>query len=285
LILQNVVEYASSSLRNSLRARYDHTRQDYLTHAEELVEYATLIDQVDRRNHHEGDRRSHAANLVNPGRQDFRSRRSKECWNCGRTGHLSRECTRERPNGEPEGERAAFNFAMSVGTGAESNGKYIEWVLDSGSSMHYTKHLWALTELRDEFHLGQTANDSKLVTEQVGNVQVRTMGGHEATILSVNYSPSMPVNLLSLGWLYKRGYILKESNHGNFIAHKETGTRMFKVYIEGGVFKVRTPVIKNQVYATSSPTAGRRSCADKTEENNTNGRRLEAVVQVGTLWP
>jgi hypothetical protein len=111
------------------------------------------------------------------------------------------------------------------------------------------------------------------------------MGGHEATILSVNYSPSMPVNLLSLGWLYKRGYILKESNHGNFIVHKETGTRMFKVYIEGGVFKVRTPVIKNQVYATSSPTAGGRSCADKTEENNTNGRRLEAVVQVGTLWP
>jgi hypothetical protein len=154
-----------------------------------------------------------------------------------------------RPNGEPEGKRAAFNFAMSVGIGAEttSNGKCIEWVLDSGSSMHYTKYLWALTDLRDEFHVGQTANNSKLVTEQVGNIQVRTIGGHEATILSVNYSPSMPVNLFSLGWLYKRGYILKESNHGSFIIHKETGTRMFKVYIEGGVFKVRTPVIKNQV--------------------------------------
>jgi hypothetical protein len=100
--------------------------------------------------------------------------------------------------------------------------------------MHCTKHLWALTDLRDEFHVGQTANDSKLVTEQVGNIQVRTMGGHEATILSVNYSPSMPVNLLSLGWLYKRGYVLKESDHGNFIVHKETGTKMFKVYIEGG---------------------------------------------------
>jgi hypothetical protein len=94
----------------------------------------------------------------------------------------------------------------------------------------------------------------------------------------------MAVNLLSLGWLYKRGYILKESNHGNFIIYKETGTRMFKVYIEGGVFKVRTPVIKNQVYATSTTTAGRRSSADKTEENNANGIRLEAVVQVGTLW-
>jgi hypothetical protein len=178
LILQNVVEYASPSLRTPLRARYDHTRQDYLTHAEELVEYATLIDQVDRRNHHEGDRRSHTVNLVNPGRQEFTSRRSKECWNCGRTGHLSRECSRERPNDGPEGERAAFNFAMSVGTGTEttSNGKYIEWVLDSGSIMHYTKHLWALTDLRDEFHVEQTANDSKLVTEQVGNVQVRTMG-------------------------------------------------------------------------------------------------------------
>jgi hypothetical protein len=66
LILQNVVKYASSSLRTSLRARYDHTRSNYLTHAEELVEYATLIDQVDRRNNHEGGRRSHTVNLVNP---------------------------------------------------------------------------------------------------------------------------------------------------------------------------------------------------------------------------
>jgi hypothetical protein len=48
-ILQNIVEYASSSLRTSLRARFDNTRQDYLTHAEELVEYAILIDQVDRK--------------------------------------------------------------------------------------------------------------------------------------------------------------------------------------------------------------------------------------------
>jgi hypothetical protein len=163
LILQNVVEYASSSLRTSLRARYDHTRSDYLTHAEELVEYATLIDQVDRRNNHEGDIRSHTVNLVNPERREFTSRRSKECWNCGRTGHLSRECTRERPNDESEGRRAAFNFAMSVGQAKEvtSNGEYIEWVLDNGSSLHYTKHLWVLMDLREEFHVGQTANDSQ----------------------------------------------------------------------------------------------------------------------------
>jgi hypothetical protein len=138
--------------------------------------------------------------------------------------------------------------------------------------MHYTKHLWALTDLRDEFHVGLTANDSQLVTEQVGNVQARTMGGHEATILSVNYSPSMPVNFLSLGWLYKRGYVLKE-----------TGTKMFKIYIEGGVFKVRTPVINNQVYATSTLTAQRRPRTDESEGVNTNGRREAAVVQVGTL--
>jgi hypothetical protein len=94
----------------------------------------------------------------------------------------------------------------------------------------------------------------------------------------------MPINLLSLGLLYKRGYVLKESDHGNFIVHKETGTKMFKVYIEGGVFKVRTPEIKIQVYATSTPTGGRRSGADEVEGDNANGRKEAAVVQVGTLW-
>jgi hypothetical protein len=132
-------------------------------------------------------------------RREFTSRRSKECWNCGRTGHLSRECTRERPNDEVEGRRAAFNFAMSVRQAKEvtSSGEYIEWVLDSGPSLHYTKHLWAL---RDEFHVVQT------VTEQVGNIKVRTMEGHQATIMSVNYSPSMPVNLLVVqAWLCVEG--------------------------------------------------------------------------------
>jgi hypothetical protein len=250
------------------------------------VEYATLIDQVDRRSHHEGDRRSHTVNLVNSERREFPSRQNKECWNCGRTGHLSRECTRKRPNDEQGREKAAFNFAMSVGTGPEhiTDGNCIEWILDSGSSMHYTKHLWALTDLRDEFHVGQTANDSKLVTEQVGNIQVRIMGGHEATILSVNYSPSMPVNLLSLGWLYKRGYVLKESDQGNFIIHKESGTRMFKVYIEGGVFKVRTPVIKNQVFTTSKSNNRGRTSEDEVEGENAGARRGPAVVHVGSLW-
>jgi hypothetical protein len=71
---------------------------------------------------------------------------------------------------------------MSVGTGTEttSNGKYIEWVLDSGSSMHYTKHLWALTDLRDEFHVGQqmTGNWSQSKTKmsklgQLGDMKPR----------------------------------------------------------------------------------------------------------------
>jgi hypothetical protein len=73
--------------------------------------------------------------------------------------------------------------------------------------------------------------------------------------------------------LYKRGYVLKESDRGNFIVHKETGTKMFNVYIEGGVFKVKTSVIKNQVYATSTSTAQKRPSADKSEEADTDGRR------------
>jgi hypothetical protein len=110
------------------------------------------------------------------------------------------------------------------------------------------------------------------------------MGGHEATILSVNYSPSMPVNLLSLVWLYKRGYTLKESDQGNFIIHKESGTRMFKVYIEGGVFKIRTPVIKNQVFTTSKSNNRGRTGEDVVEGEDAGARRRPQVVQVGTLW-
>jgi hypothetical protein len=46
----------------------------------------------------------------------------------------------------------------------------------------------------------------------------------------------------------------------------------------GGVFKVRTPEIKNQVYVTSTLTARRRSSADEVEGDNANRRKEAAVV-------
>ena len=44
LVLDNVVQYASSELRTIMMAKYDHTRTDYLRQAEKLSHFAPSME-------------------------------------------------------------------------------------------------------------------------------------------------------------------------------------------------------------------------------------------------
>ena len=44
LVLDNVVQYASSELRTIMMAKYDHTRTEYLCQAEELSHFAQSVE-------------------------------------------------------------------------------------------------------------------------------------------------------------------------------------------------------------------------------------------------
>ena len=43
-MLDNIVHHASPELMNVMRARYDPTRSDYLSHADELAHFAQSIE-------------------------------------------------------------------------------------------------------------------------------------------------------------------------------------------------------------------------------------------------
>ncbi len=98
LVLQNVVDYASPSLKTSIRARYDHTRTDYMQQAEELVEYAQHIEQIERK-----------VNTVNS--VDGR----RNCYNCGKPGHLARECRKPKAPRSGDGSTPRNFVMMSMG--------------------------------------------------------------------------------------------------------------------------------------------------------------------------
>ena len=48
LVLDNVVQYASSELLMVMMAKYDHTRTDYLIQAEELSHFAQSVENIMR---------------------------------------------------------------------------------------------------------------------------------------------------------------------------------------------------------------------------------------------
>ena len=78
MVLENVVQYACSDLRPVLMARYDQRRYDYLQHAEELCQFAAMVDQVSLKASGKD-----VVNLISDGRK---------CYNCHREGHIARLC-------------------------------------------------------------------------------------------------------------------------------------------------------------------------------------------------
>ena len=89
MVLESVVLNASHELKTALMAKYDAKRQDYLRHAEELVQFAQLIESTSGRT---GSRpmASHVDSREAPQRD------SRKCHNCGKVGHIKRNCRAPR---------------------------------------------------------------------------------------------------------------------------------------------------------------------------------------------
>lgn len=73
LVLENIVTHAAPHLGQALMGKYQPRRTDYLQHAEELVNFAEMIE-----NNKEHD----AVNFTEP----------RRCAKCNRTNHTTSEC-------------------------------------------------------------------------------------------------------------------------------------------------------------------------------------------------
>lgn len=94
LVLNNIAQYSSDSLRTVLMAKGEGTRTDYLQQAETLAQFAQFWELEPARYRNLG---REVVNAVTEPRRETR-----KCHECGEVGHLRAACPDVRNGDEKE---------------------------------------------------------------------------------------------------------------------------------------------------------------------------------------
>jgi hypothetical protein len=168
-----------------------------------------------------GETSGNALNMENRGRQKDRGKgfgnrgnsrkgRSKsilgkiECWNCGKKGHLKKDCRapKKQRDGQQErnqeanvtGDVLQDALILSVDNISES------WVVDSGASFHATPHRkHFLDYVQGDFGQVHLGDDAPCKIVGMGKVKIKQHNGNQWLLKEVRHVPDLRKNLISTG--------------------------------------------------------------------------------------
>ncbi|XXG89956.1 hypothetical protein AAC387_Pa12g1836 [Persea americana] len=187
--------------------------------------------------------------------------RSVQCYNCNKFGHYASECwskpaeREERSNfaeaRDGEKEVSTVLLAQEEGYGQEN-----VWYLDSGASNHMCGKKELFEELAEDVHGKVSLGDStQLPVQGKGNIKIYQKDDVPAYISNVYYVPNMKSNILSLGQLLEKGYVIHMENlslslrdvHGRHIARVQMAkNRIFPLYLNTRLEKCFHGLINNE---------------------------------------
>lgn len=135
----------------------------------------------------------------------------RECFYCGRKGHLKKECRKKRQDDMARGRLGggatprtglAFSAVSTTGDG--------EWVLDSGASHHITHDVDAMFNVRPltKDVTITFGNGKRAKAQAIGDVDISGYGGvnfDNVTLTDVVYVPGVARNLLSVSRAVDKG--------------------------------------------------------------------------------
>ena len=147
----------------------------------------------------------------NHGRSKSRSKKNIKCYNCGKKGHVKKECWLLKKSGDSESSKAQGNVASTSSNGevlyseattiVEGRKSFADvWILDSGAT-------WHMTSRSEWFHNYEPisggsvfmGDDHALEIAGVGTVKIKMHDGTVRTIQGVRHVKGLKKNLLSLG--------------------------------------------------------------------------------------
>ena len=190
---------------------------------------SAILDEEIRRKP-SGESSGSALNVGNRGRSSEReqshgrsksrskSRSSKgkiECWNCGKKGHLKKDCRappkkNKQKNGNKDNEASA-NVAGDAVQDAlilAFDYKSESWVIDSGASFHATAHKEYLKNyVQGDFGKVYLGDDEPCDIIGKGDVQIKLPNGSIWQLNDVRHVPSLKRNLISVGQLASSGHV------------------------------------------------------------------------------
>lgn len=159
---------------------------------------------------------------------------TRDCYNCGRKGHLSKNCRQPRkaynnehfPGGSSNTSSSNANrtssskgqdrsFALAAITAIPSDivtsrampasAASEEWMIDSGAHDHFSGQNDAFTSFTNSPISVEIANGSKIISPGYGTVALRTSQGANITLERVRYLPGATMGLLSVKQLASKG--------------------------------------------------------------------------------
>jgi hypothetical protein len=176
-----------------------------------------------------GETSGNALNMENRGRQkdrgkgsnnrgNYRKGRSKsrlgkiECWNCGKKGHLKKDCRapKKQRDGQHErnqeanvtGDVLQDALIISIDNISES------WVVDSGDSFHATPHRkHFLDYVQGDFGQVHLGDDAPCKIVGMGKVKIKQCNGNQWLLKEVRHVPYLRKNLISTWQLASEGCI------------------------------------------------------------------------------
>uniref|UniRef100_A0A2N9IT47 Integrase catalytic domain-containing protein n=1 Tax=Fagus sylvatica TaxID=28930 RepID=A0A2N9IT47_FAGSY len=142
------------------------------------------------------------------GRSKSKPGRQLECWNCGKTGHIRKNCWELKKKNENDSanvvtEEVHDALLLSVDSPIES------WVLDSGASFHTTAHREIIQNyVAGDFGKVYLADDEALDVVGMGDVRITLPNGSVWLLQKVRHVPELKRNLISVGQLDTEGHAI-----------------------------------------------------------------------------
>ncbi|KAE8674537.1 hypothetical protein F3Y22_tig00111745pilonHSYRG00059 [Hibiscus syriacus] len=182
------------------------------------------------------------------GRSKSRSKKNLKCYNCGKNGHLKKDCWSLNKNSNPQGNTANTSddgdaLCCEASTTVEGRKQFADiWLIDSAATYH-------MTSRREWFHHYEpvsggsvySCNDHALEIVGVGTIKLKMYDGTIKVVRDVRHVKGLKKNLLSYGLL---------DNNASKI---ETRKRIMKVF-RGALVVLKGEKIAANLYVLKGET-------------------------------
>ncbi|KAK2403406.1 putative mitochondrial protein [Trifolium repens] len=177
--------------------------------------------QQDRTKNNEQAQASSHNNGANQEKKGKMNLKNVQCYNCQKFGHFAKDC---RGKKVPRKNHVEANMAQSesdtdqdpmllMATTTDEEDHQEDWYLDTGCSSHMISHREWLINFNSSSKTKIKFADSRTIpAEGVGDVLITGKKGNQALITGILYVPAMKANLLSMGQLLEKGFIIHLEN-------------------------------------------------------------------------
>uniref|UniRef100_A0AAV1T0X6 CCHC-type domain-containing protein n=1 Tax=Peronospora matthiolae TaxID=2874970 RepID=A0AAV1T0X6_9STRA len=272
LVLNNIVHHASPELMNVMRSKYEHTRLDYLRHAEELEHFAQSIEQGS----------SAVGREIVAAHVEDKPKGEITCNRCGRPGHIAIDCrarvvhddvtpagggasmilaltekrrtTTKKRNRMNKGSRGKDAAAANASDGARAIDESCGFVLTTSDGVRATDGtrglVLAATDatavnrgdwILDSGSSRHLVNDESLLLKSTACSHEIAMADGESLHLT-----RVGSNIVSNGKLANKGFALVHSGDRRSLARCRDGAVAFDVTIDSNVLYVVTEATRDK---------------------------------------